>query len=104
MADPSNLDLRKSLSGTRADLQGILHEHMRYLEREDCILSREAGRMLANRIEQIENRQFIPAVRDEQGNLQSDVKMISQTFEKYYTKLYGREGGASEEKMDTFFF
>ena len=59
--------------------------------------------MLANRIKQIENRQFIPAVKDEQGNLQSDVKMISQTFERYYTKLYSTEGGASKDKMDAFF-
>ena len=44
--------------------------------------------MLAHRLKQIENRQIIPGIRDEDGSLQCEGTVINDSFKKYYSKLY----------------
>lgn len=60
MPDSSNLYFRKSLLGTRADLQRVLHEETAYAFIKTPRLHFEAGdkadKILANRLKKIENR------------------------------------------------
>lgn len=86
MLDPSNLDVRKSLLATRADLQRLIHEETAFalfrLRRCYFESGDKAGKMLAHRLKCIENRQIIPAIRDENGMLQCDPVSINESFKK----------------------
>ena len=81
MREISNLDLRNSLLTARANLQKLVHEETAFalfrLRRTYFESGDKAGKMLANRLKQIENRQIIPAIRDEHGMLQCDAAIIN---------------------------
>ena len=107
MRDPSNLDLRNLLLTARANLQKLAHEETvfalfrlrkTYFESGD-----KAGKMLANRLKQIENRQIIPAIRDEHGMLQCDAATINESFKNYYSNLYSTENNCNKEALNSFF-
>ncbi|KAF3836210.1 hypothetical protein F7725_028768 [Dissostichus mawsoni] len=92
MLDPSNLDLRNSLLTARTNLQKLVHEETAFalfrLRRTYFESGDKAGKMLAHRLKQIENRQIIPAIRDEHDRLQCDAAKINESFKNYYSKLY----------------
>ncbi len=106
MADPSNQDLKDILLTTGEDLQKLIHEETAYalfclrktyFESED-----KAGKMLVYRLKQLENKQTIPAFRDESGKLQCKPNTIDESFKKYYTMLCSLANKGTESEIDTF--
>ena len=88
-------------------MQRLIHEETAFalfrLRRSYFESGDKAGKMLAHRLKCIENRQIIPAIRDENGMLQCDAVSINESFKNYYSKLYSAESCVNDTEMDGVF-
>ena len=107
MRNPTDQSLKNAILLTRADLQKMMYEETAFalfrLRRESFENGEKAGKMLALRLKQMENKQAIPAIRNENDELLSEGTAINESFRSFYSNPYKSTHNASESDMDAFF-
>ena len=73
------------------------------LRRKYFEIGDKAGKMLALRLKQLQNRHSISHVSKSTGKVIYEQTQIITAFREYYSKLYQRESSIDEKNMESFF-